>query len=71
MSGIPVNHILANGTLETHGAMESRLLAICRLPEGDMFKSRDEFIAEAYSIQGERVAYEDEAMTASEDRVVA
>ncbi len=67
-AGIPVNHILADGTVETHEAMESRLLAACKLPERDMFKNREEFVAEAYSIQGERVAYQDEAM-AKEERV--
>lgn len=69
-AGIPVNHILANGTIESHEAMESRLLAICKLPEGDMFKSREEFIVEAYSIQGERVAYQDETIT-EDERVTA
>lgn len=64
--GVQVNHILADGTIEPHAAMESRLLISCKLPEGDMFKSRDEFIAEAYSIQGERVAYQDEAMAETE-----
>lgn len=67
-TGIPVNHILADGSLEAHEAMESRLLAVCKLPEGDMFKSREEFIADAYLMQGERVAYQDEAM-AEEERV--
>lgn len=65
-SGIPVNHILADGSVETHKNMESRLLTACKLPEGDMFKSRDEFIADAYSMQGERVAYLDEAMIKEE-----
>lgn len=67
-SGIPVNHILADGSLESHENMESRLLAVCKLPEGDMFKSKEEFVADAYSMQGERVAYQDEAM-AEEERV--
>lgn len=67
-TGFPVNHILADGSLETHEAMESRLLAICKLPEGDMFKSREEFVADAYLIQGERVAHQDETM-AEEERV--
>lgn len=69
-TGIPVNHILADGTIESHEAMESRLLAICKLPEGDMFKSREEFVVEAYSIQGERVAYQDETIT-EDERVTA
>jgi uncharacterized protein (DUF488 family) len=60
--GTPVKHILANGKAESHEAMESRLLAICGLPEGDMFRRRDEFVADAYVVQERRVAYYDEAM---------
>lgn len=63
---IPVNHIFADGSLETHEAMESRLLAVCKLPEGDMFKSRKEFLADAYLIQGERFGYQDETKSHSE-----
>jgi len=62
-AGIPVNHILADGKIESHETMESRLLRACKLPEGDMFKPREEFIVEAYSIQEGHVAYQDEAMT--------
>lgn len=68
-TGIQVNHILADGSLETHEDMESRLLTVCRLPEGDMFRSREEFVADAYLMQGERVAYQDEAMS-EEKRIV-
>jgi len=60
--GIPVGHIHADGSLELHGEMETRLLALCKLPEGDLFTSREEFIADAYSIQSARVAYFDETM---------
>lgn len=66
-----VNHILADGFLETHENMESRLLTVCKLPEGDMFKSRHEFVADAYLIQGERVAYQDEAMAEEERAAVS
>ena len=65
-AGVPVSHIHANGSLETHQEMESRLLVLCKLPDGDMFKQRDEFIAESYAIQGERTAYQDETMEPSE-----
>lgn len=64
--GIPVSHILADGSLESHDSMESRLLALCKMPEGDMFKSRAEFIAEAYLLQGDRVAYQDNEMANSQ-----
>lgn len=68
--GVPVSHIHADGSLEPQQAMESRLLALYKLPEGDMFKSREEFVAGAYAIQCDRVAYQDENMEQTE-RVAA
>jgi uncharacterized protein (DUF488 family) len=65
-SGIPVNHIHANCDLERHDQLESRLLKSCNLPEGDMFKGREHFVSEAYTIQGQRVAYLDESMVQAE-----
>ncbi|MCX7045807.1 MAG: DUF488 domain-containing protein [Candidatus Sumerlaeota bacterium] len=70
-AGIPIFHILADGSLESHQAMESRLLAACKLPEGDLFTDREEFLAEAYLIQCERVAYQDETMDQLEKAAVA
>lgn len=64
--GIPVSHIHADGSLESHELMESRLLALCKMPEGDMFKPRGEFIYEAYALQGDRVAYQDDEMRRNE-----
>jgi uncharacterized protein (DUF488 family) len=61
-SGIPIAHILADGSLETQGAFESRLLAACKLPEEDLFKTRDALVAEAYEIRSQRGAYRDETM---------
>jgi uncharacterized protein (DUF488 family) len=57
-AGVEIAHIHADGSLEDHRMLESRLLDVCKLPEGDMFKQRDEFISQAYAIQGERVAYQ-------------
>lgn len=64
--GTPVSHILADGSLERHDMFESRLLSVCKLPEGDMFKSRADFLQEAYAKQGGRVAYQDEEMLIAE-----
>ena len=61
-AGLEIAHIHADGSLEDHRTLESRLLAVCKLPEGDMFKQRNEFISEAYAIQGERFAYQDDNM---------
>lgn len=60
--GTAVHHIHAGGALENHPAMESRLLDFCKLPAGDMFNSHAQFIAQAYKIQGERIAYQDETL---------
>lgn len=65
-SGVPISHIHPDGSIESHQVMESRLLAQCKLPEGDMFRGREEFIAEAYAIQGARVAYQDKTMEQNE-----
>ena len=70
-AGIPIMHIHADGSLESHEAMESRLLETCHLPEGDLFTAREEFLAEAYLIQCERVAYQDETMDQLEKAAVA
>jgi len=59
-NNILIHHIHADGSLETQQAMESRLLKLCKLPEGDMFNNRAHFLAEAYKIQEKRIAYLDE-----------
>ena len=60
--GVRVEHILYDGTLETHEDALNRLLDQHSLSEEDMFRSRDDAIEEAYRIQGERIAY-DESQT--------
>lgn len=62
-NGLPVSHIHADYELEAHDALENRLLKILKMPEGDMFKRREEYIEDAYSIQGERIAYEDQQIS--------
>jgi uncharacterized protein (DUF488 family) len=52
-----IRHIREDGSLETHDAAESRLLAICKLPERDLFHTRDELITDAYDRQAARIAY--------------
>ena len=68
-TGVAISHIHADGTLESHQAMESRLLAACKLPEGDLFTSREEFVADAYRLRGERVAYQEKAAEQAEQQV--
>jgi uncharacterized protein (DUF488 family) len=60
--GTPVEHIHADSHLETQAEMESRMLQLLKMSDTDMFKSRDEIVADAYCIRGEQIAYKDEAM---------
>lgn len=60
--GRSVAHVHADGTLESHPDLETRLLKVWKLPEGDMFEPKERFIEEAYLLQGEKVAYQDEQM---------
>jgi uncharacterized protein (DUF488 family) len=59
--GIDVRHILGDGRIEPHEAALSRLLAELRLPEHDLFRSREEMIREAYEQRGARIAYRRES----------
>jgi len=55
--GLQITHVLDDGRLETNAEAEQRLLAASGLPETDLFRSRDELIAEAYQKQAERIAW--------------
>jgi hypothetical protein len=54
-----IEHIHPNGRLETHCELEERLLNICKISKEDMFKTPEQCLAEAYQIQGNRIAYQD------------
>ena len=55
---VAVAHILDDGRLEDHAAAMDRLLDKFKLPHnGDLFRSRDEAIADALTRQAKRVAY--------------
>lgn len=59
--GLEVLHVLGDGTLETHDQTMDRLLAGYDLEaEGDMFTSREEFIARAVERRTQDVGYVDE-----------
>ena len=58
--GVAVAHILADGRLESDDAAMSRLLDIFKLPQqGDLFRTRDDVIAEALQRQAQKFAYVD------------
>ncbi len=62
--GIAVHHILADGRLEAHDDAMVRLLDVIGLPHEDLFRSKQELIAQALARQEDRVAYVDENLAA-------
>lgn len=66
-SGISVAHIHADGTLEPHDKAMNRLLRLLGMPTVDLFRTRDELIADACDIQGQRIAYVDDDMLVGTD----
>ena len=55
---------MQDGHLESHDEALSRLARMFKLPEHDMFHSREELLAEACRRQEERICYE---ITQAED----
>jgi uncharacterized protein (DUF488 family) len=62
---IPILHIHADGHLETHEHAMDRLLDITGVPKKDLFRSKEELIADALSRQEQIVAYVDEKLVAN------
>lgn len=58
--GVSVDHILADGRLESHDSAMERLLDLVGLPHQDLFRSREQLITEAMDRQAEKIAYTDE-----------
>jgi uncharacterized protein (DUF488 family) len=63
--GVKISHIHADGHIETSDAAMSRLLALRKLPEEDLFRQRDEMVAAACLLQAKRIAYVDREMRAA------
>ena len=55
--GVEVQHIHANGTLESHTDALKRLARLLNLPNGDMFGADHDAFADVYRRQEERIAY--------------
>lgn len=68
--GLDVQHIHANGKLESHSDAMSRLARMFNLPEDDMFRSRDDLLVEAYERQGERIAFETSPSSEADEEAV-
>jgi len=55
-SGIPIGHILADGSLEEHTHAMQRLVAHLKL-DADLFSEPADVIERAYELQASRIAY--------------
>jgi uncharacterized protein (DUF488 family) len=55
--GFDIEHILADGTLESQDDLESRMLKTLGKSQPSLFASREDFIEQAYEEQGGRIAY--------------
>src|SRR5262249_13909677 len=50
--GVPIKHILSDGTVEDHPHAIERLIAMLRIPGSDMFRTGDAVVRDAYARQG-------------------
>ncbi len=55
-AGVPITHILSDGSLESHRDAMQRLANSLKLAETDLFRSTDELIEDAYEKQEARIA---------------
>jgi uncharacterized protein (DUF488 family) len=55
--GVKISHILADGSLEPHEALEERLRAEMKLNQPSLFETAEELLQQAYAKQGLRIAY--------------
>ncbi len=65
--GATIQHIHADGTLESHRELERRMLKAAHLPEADLFIPLDNLIQQSYAILGDKVAYAEESLKVAED----
>ena len=68
---VVVNHILADGSIETHAQLVERMLQAWNLHSEDMFNPKPARIKEAYRLQGELIAYTEDSVGDLEEREVS
>lgn len=59
--GVVVRHILWNGSVETQDGAGDRLLQRFRIDDHDLFRPREDALAEALRRQAETIAYQEDA----------
>jgi len=63
--GVPIKHILSDGTVEDHPHAIERLIAMLRIPGSDMFRTDDAVVREAYARKGDEIAYREQSPESS------
>ncbi|MHC5536873.1 DUF488 domain-containing protein [Singulisphaera rosea] len=69
--GFDVQHIHADGRIESHSKVLSRLIRLLKLSADDMFSTRELAVSDAYRIQADRIAYQIDAPAHGDGRGVA
>jgi uncharacterized protein (DUF488 family) len=64
--GMSIAHIMDDGRTETNAEMEERLLKVTGLDQDELFGGKADAIERAYDIQGDRIAYAMNGVTADE-----
>ncbi|MBR0869647.1 DUF488 domain-containing protein [Bradyrhizobium tropiciagri] len=59
--GVPIKHILADGTSEDHTHAIERLVKMLGIPSNDMFRTYDVVVREAYARQANEIAYREQS----------
>jgi uncharacterized protein (DUF488 family) len=54
--GVRINHIHADGTLEVHDQLETRLLRHLGLPEKDLLRTQAQILEDAHRMQNEKIS---------------
>jgi uncharacterized protein (DUF488 family) len=71
-SGVEIQHILADGALETHAAALERLAASLPIKSAELhlFRSEEELLDDTYELQERRIAFRPAADAAEQDRLL-
>ncbi len=62
-----IQHVCGDGSIETQEQLESRILAECKLPQRDLFRSREDLVTLAYDMLARKNAF---ARGADEEPIV-
>ncbi|MBK6581937.1 MAG: DUF488 domain-containing protein [Gammaproteobacteria bacterium] len=63
--GVTIEHVLADGQIESHAATMERLFDVTGMPREDLFHTHAELLQQAISKQESRIAYVDEQLAIS------